>query len=99
MATLYVTEGRFAMLSLQAQVMGMPALVTGNNVAIGGASALSAAFGTNTQVIRIEADATCSVKIGGVAPVATAADMRIAAGVPEYFAVNPGDKLAVITNT
>ena len=68
-------------------------------VAIGGASAQSAAFNTNTQIVRIEADAVCSVEIGGANPTATATSQRMSAGQTEYFAVNPGEKLAVITNS
>ena len=102
MATLYVTEGRIAAAGSLGpiEVMAMPAIVTGNNVTISGSSVQSAAFNINTQVVRVEADAVCSVKIGGTNPTATAADMRIAANAPgEYCAVNPGDKLAVITNS
>lgn len=67
-------------------------------VAIGGASAQSAAFGANTRLIRIHTDAICSILIGEN-PTATATKQRLAAGQTEYKAVTPGHKIAVITNS
>lgn len=80
-----------------------PAIAT-QTVAIGGASAQSAAFNENTNFVRVHTDAICSV-LFGTNPTATATSPRMAAGQTEYFAVkNPLDaasrlKLAVITNT
>ena len=67
-------------------------------LAIGGASAASAAFGLGCRLIRVHTDAICSIAIGA-APVATADNKRMAAGATEYFGVTPGHKLACITNT
>ena len=100
MATLYVTE--FAGLgsdpngSVQA-VAGPP--LAEQTVAIGVSSAASAAFNPATTVVRLHTDAICSFKIGGNAPAATASSARMIAGQTEYFRVQPGDKVAVITNT
>lgn len=58
----------------------------------------SAAFNAATRFIRVHAEAICSVKLGS-APVATAGDARMTAGQTEIYAVNPGDKISVITNT
>lgn len=68
-------------------------------VANTGATTQSAAFARSTLIIRVHADSICSVKVGGVNPVATVNNMRFAANQTEYFAVAPGDKLAVIVNT
>lgn len=73
--------------------------VAEQTVAIGGASAQSAAFNAATKIIRVHTDAICSIKVGGTNPTATATTMRMAAGQVEYFGVAPGDKIAVITNT
>ncbi len=73
--------------------------LTHQTVAIGGSSAQSNAFSSSTQLIRVECDSICSVQIGGTNPTATATSMRMAAGVPEYFIVQPGQKIAVISNT
>lgn len=95
MATLYITE--FSSLDPSGSAAVAPP-VTGQTVAIAGASAQSAAFATNTRIIRVHTDVICSILIGSN-PTATAAQARMAAGQTEYFVVKPGDKIAVITNT
>lgn len=99
MAVLYISE--FANMagvgSRPVNVAPMPPLVE-QTVAIGAGSVQSNAFSATTQIIRVCADAVCSIVIGAN-PTATATTMRLAANVPEYFAVQPGQKLAVITNT
>lgn len=72
--------------------------ITQQTVAIGGASVQSAAFNANTNVIRINTDAICSIAIGDN-PTATATTARMAANQTEYFSVYPGQKVAVITNS
>jgi hypothetical protein len=73
-------------------------LITQQTVAIG-AEADSSAFNSGTTIIRVHADAICSITIGS-APTATTSMMRLAADQTEYFAVTGGvDKLSVITNT
>lgn len=100
MATLYVTE--FSALGDPggniAQLPATPKVVS-NNVTIGGSTTQSAPFAGNTRIIRVHADAICSVEIGGLNPVATAASQRFAANQTEYFVVAPSDRLAVITNS
>lgn len=94
-ATVYVSEfGNFQGLYQAALVPE----ITHQTIAITGASVLSNAFNVGTHLIRVESDATCSVQIGGNSPIATATSMRVSAGVPEYFIVQPGQRLAVITN-
>jgi hypothetical protein len=69
-------------------------------VAIGGASAPSAAFAANTTIVRLHAEAICAVYVGGQNPTATAGQSaRMLAGQTEYFRVVAGDKLAVIADT
>lgn len=102
MAKLYITELRapFNNAPTAAPVCQLPAEAE-QTVAIG-AAALSAAFGQNTRMIRVVADAVCSVVVGTglTAAAATVGNARIAANAPgEYFAVKPGDVLACITNT
>lgn len=67
-------------------------------VAISGSSAQSSAFQNNTTFIRVHTDAICSVLVGSN-PTATATKKRLAANQTEYFAVVPGFKIAVISNT
>jgi hypothetical protein len=58
----------------------------------------SNAFNVNTHFIRVHADAICSIA-AGAAPTASTSTLRLAADQTEYFAVQPGHKLSVITNT
>lgn len=67
-------------------------------VAIGGASAQSAAFGGQTTFIRVHTDAACRIAIGSN-PTAAATTQRMAAGSTEFFGVKSGHKIAVITST
>ena len=106
MAVLFISE--FANLAATSgrdtNVFPMPP-VAEQTVAIGASSAQSSAFSAVTNFIRVCADAVCSIEIGasslnsGTGPAATATKMRIPANVPEYFAVRPGQILAVIQNT
>ena len=99
MATLYVAEfqsvGGTGNFVTQAAQTPADAEYT---VAIGAVSAQSQAFGANTRFIRVHTDAICSITFGAN-PTATTSKPRLAAGNTEYFAVIPGQKLAVITNT
>lgn len=101
MATLYIAEFGDATVTNTGAVMPTaktPPLVE-QTVAIGGASAASAAFSSSTRFVRLQADAVCSVAFG-TAPVATATNARISANqIGEYFGVAPGSKVAVITNS
>jgi len=58
----------------------------------------SSAFNAKTRFIRVHADAVCSIAVGA-APTASATTMRLAAGQTEYFGVQPGHKISVITNS
>jgi hypothetical protein len=96
MATLYVTEFPPNMPSAL-QVASMPPIAE-QTVAIGVGSAASNAFNGATGLVRLHADVVCSVAFGA-SPTAAATNARLAAGQTEYFAVRPGMKVAVITNT
>jgi hypothetical protein len=102
MATLYITEvqslgwvGPASNQLIHAPVMPPVAEQT---VAIGSGSTPSAAFNASTRFIQVSTDEVCSIAFGAN-PTATAANQRMAANEVRYFAVNPGNKLAVIQNT
>lgn len=95
--TLYITEFPNNQTVTYQAVKTPP--TASQKITITGASAQSAAFNSATVIIRVHADAPCSVQIGGTNPTATTTSARFAAGQTEYFLVSPGDKLAVITNT
>lgn len=71
-------------------------------VAIGAGSVQSAALNVKTRIVRLHADAICSV-LFGVNPTATAASRRLAVGQSELITVDglaPTPlKVAVIQNT
>lgn len=102
MAVLFITEfvrcGRGGD-GLAVQAADLP-VVAEQTVAIGGSTTSSSAFNSRTKIVRLQADAVCSVSFG-TAPTATATTMRMAAGQTEYFSVPLGAsyKVAVITNT
>lgn len=104
MATLYVTEfarqGRDLAGYLNQNGCPEQPPVAEQTVAIGASSAASAAFNANTSIVRLHADAICSVEFGA-APTAATTTMRMVAGQTEYFTVVPGSalKVAAITNT
>lgn len=58
-------------------------------------AAESSAFNSRTSVVRVHSDAACSIAVGSD-PTATASNLPMASGAPEYFGVSPGDKLSVI---
>lgn len=65
---------------------------------ITGSSVQSSAFNSKTRLIRVHADEVCSIKISSN-PTAVTTETRLAANSTEYFVVEPGHKIAVITNT
>lgn len=100
MAKLYIAE--FSGLAgaqgpLPAPLVQLPPLAE-QTVTIGSETD-SAAFGGGTKLIRVHTDAICSIAVGSGNPAATTSNMRLPADHTEYFAVSPGDKLSVISNT
>lgn len=100
MAVLYITEYADAGFLPDAGNVPQEPSVVEQTVAIGGSSAQSAAFANNTRLVRIHADAICSLTFG-TNPTATATKRRFAAGQTEWVRVLPNQqyKVAVITNT
>lgn len=101
MATLYISEFRKGSSSIGTEhvpVLPQPA-ITDQTVVIGAGSLQSAAFNAATRAIMISCDAVCSILIGDN-PVAAATNFRLPANVPPLeFGVQPGQKIAVITNS
>lgn len=100
MANLNITEysGILAYWTTASAQMVVQPSVTVQNVAIAGASAQSAAFNANTNIIRINTDAICAVLVGS-SPTALTSSTRLVVGQTEYFGVKAGDKIAVIATT
>jgi len=100
MAKLYVTEFSSVGGTANFPIQGAqtPPIVDQTPVAIGGGSLQSAAFNLSTKMVRIHTDAICSISFG-LNPTVTTNNMRLAGNQTEYFAVVPGQKVAVISNT
>jgi hypothetical protein len=99
MAAIYISEYTdLAFLNAQPTAMGREPANAEQTVAIGGSTTQSSAFSNNTNYVRINTDAICSLKFG-TNPTAVNTAKRLAANQTEYFAVTPGHKVAVITNS
>ena len=61
----------------------------------GSSSAVADVFGTQTEYVRIAADADCHILFGSN-PTATSSSIFIPLDQPEIFKVSPGEKLAAI---
>ena len=72
--------------------------VSNQQIAVSGVSAQSVNFGARTTLVRLHSDVACRYQIG-VSPAATATSPRLSPGISEYFAVQAGHKLAVISTT
>jgi len=77
---------------------GLPRLpaLRSQSIEIGVTSVTSAPFGEGARAIRICADVDCAITVGSGELVASESDMPLAAGKPEIFATNPGDRIAVV---
>lgn len=101
MALVYITE--YSIMARDEKGIAVPvpvepALVDQTPVAISGSSVQSAAFNADTKFVRIHTDAVCSIKFGSN-PTASANSQRLGANDTQYYGVQPGHKVAVITNT
>lgn len=95
MASLYITEYPH-LFGLHSPVpVGAPSATQKITI---GASTQSAAFSTNTRLVRLHTDGICSIVLGAN-PTATTNDARFAANQTEFWGVAGGDKVAVVTNT
>ena len=65
------------------------------SVAYTGTAGTTAAVGSKTTKARIWATTDCFVRIGD-SLTATTSDMPVAAGIPEYFDINPGQTVSFI---
>lgn len=96
MATLYITEFQeVAKAGSDNLLMGQCPPVAQQTVTFT-TSTQSAAFNAKTRFIRVYSSADAMIEFGSN-PTATTSKMPIKAGVPEYFGVNPAEKVAAIT--
>jgi hypothetical protein len=100
MATIYVTE--FTSLGHaqggEPQIAARPAVQRQSMAITAGSTTLPLVFTAQTKFIRVHCDAICSIAISKTPTAAITSD-RMSADSTEYYGVEPGDNLAVITNT
>ena len=65
-------------------------------IAIGASSTAGTAVSAGAYRVRVAAPGPCFIKIGDGTPTATTSDVYMPGSWPEYFAVTPGQKVAVI---
>ncbi|HEX8838265.1 MAG TPA: hypothetical protein VF748_15085 [Candidatus Acidoferrum sp.] len=104
MAKLYISEySTYGVDPNTGEAVGKEPSLDQAPVTVGAGSLQGAAFSASTRLVRIHTDVICSIVFGTPGgpnnPVATANNKRLAANQTEYFAVSPGDTVAVITNT
>lgn len=99
MATMYVTEYAEIARDDKDTVVNVgkePALaIQAVSFTADSAAGTSAAFDGRTRFVRIVCDAAANI-VFGTAPTAVTTDSPIAANVPEYFGVIPGQKVSAI---
>lgn len=100
MSTLYIAEVTALGIDAQGASIIAPKMppFAEQTVPISGATAASAPFTGHTRFVQIHTDAICSLAFGQN-PQATTSNQRLAANETRYYAVNPGDQVAVISNT
>ena len=102
MATLYVAEfSQMPITDNRVPEFAMTPPLVEQTLAISATSNLSNAFNAKTIYVRVESDAVCSLAwatSGATTVTATTSNMRLSASAPEYFGVQGGGRVAVITN-
>ena len=68
---------------------------THQSLTASGSSVASAAFGSQTEYVRVATDADVHI-VFGASPTATTNDIFLPVDQPEIFKVSPGEKMAAI---
>ena len=95
MPVLYVTE--FSAMATDSWPIPKEPPNAEQTVAITGSPVSSSVFSTGTRLLRVHTDSICSVEIGA-SPSAAITNRRLAANQTEYFGVEPGQAISVISN-
>lgn len=101
MANLYVSEYAVPGYSHGPLPVAYGAPITTQKISFTGTAGTSAAFNTNTTLIRVSNDATgpASILISATGTAATVGDARMFTNAVEYFAVKGGQFISAIVNT
>jgi hypothetical protein len=74
-------------------------LGSGMKVTTSGTSAQSAVMPANTQIVRVVCSAASYISFSADPTADTTTSIYMPAGLVEYFAIEPGEKLAVIQDS
>jgi hypothetical protein len=104
MSTLYIAEVTKLGIDAQGASIIAPQMppIAEQTVTIGMSSLPSEPFSGHTRFVQIHTDAMCSIAFSptpGATPSATTSNQRLGANETRFYAVNPGDLVAVIANT
>ena len=97
MSKLYIAEFGTQTSTIYGQLLQLPKLppVTGQVVTFT-TSTQSAALNAETTYVRAISDADCHLEVGSNPTATTSSVIKLTAGVPEYFGVTAGHKIAAI---
>ena len=101
MAILYITEFELIPLAPNGETLwlaNMSQIVAQQTVTYTTTTPSATAFNSRTSFVRLYSDEKAHLNFGST-PIATVEDAPIAADSPEYFGVNPGDKVAAYDGT
>jgi hypothetical protein len=101
MSTLYIAEYEKLLVDTNGNVVMAPhePPLAEQTVTISGSSTKPTnAFNSRTKFVQLSTDAICSV-LFGPNPTASATNQRLPANTIVFKGVNPGDSVAVITNS
>jgi hypothetical protein len=98
MAKLYIAEFINPLKPAASQMLQLPAVPpAAGQILTYSATAASSAFAASTHYVRLVSDADCHLEFGAGAISATVNSVvKLTAGLPEYFCVTPGHKVAAI---
>lgn len=68
-------------------------------ISSGAASTASAAFGSSTELVRVACTSQCFISFGASPTATNSTSLVLPAGAVEYFAVTPGEKVAMLAGT
>lgn len=97
MANLFVSELTSLGFDARGGAVLAPQMPSSNEqiVAIGAVSAASAPFAAGTKYVMVNADVACCLAFG-VGPTAVNTAHRMGANETRFYAVRPGDQIAVV---
>ena len=96
MANLYISGFGGILGNLQSPIQAAYGQTESKVVTIGASSTASTSTEQGTNLIRVLADADCNIAIGPTPNAETDNYIALKSGIPEWFGITPGHKVAVV---